>query len=492
MYVSLNISSNIIRVLSLNGRRVSKWGSLALKDGLVKDGLVLEPEIVGEAIAALFKSTDIPRQRVVASLAGLSFSYRFIRLPRLKTSEQEEAVLRAAGRDMALPLDDLYLSWQVLPGAGDEQAYFVLSVPKNLVDAALRALDAARITLRLMDLRPLALARAAARTDAIAVNLDADCFDIVFIAGGIPAVIHTIGPRSGEATLEDNIRQVAGELGKMAAFYQSGRPEVPLSPATPLLLAGDLAGDSPAAALLQAEVEYPVAALIPPVESPPGFPAASFAVSAGLALKTAPPPKKGGTGRFRDLDINVLAGKRRLERARRPPAAYVPLGVFLAIALVLLFPLYQAGARLAAGNALRQNELTETNRELNLAILAAEETARTEAIIDGITANTSAQRAANLDLLSARGDFSNLLDAVTRALPPDAAFTSVECDDSRVTVTGRTSSVFTAVAYAGALEATGRFSDVRITRLGEGDPVPAGDNISTPLRPIVFEVLLSR
>jgi Tfp pilus assembly protein PilN len=495
MYVSLNIGSRAIKVLSLSGGQVKKWGNLALKDGLVKDGLVLEPRAVGEAIGALFKATGIPRERVVAGLAGLSFTYRFLKLPRLKSSLQEEAVLRAAGREMSLPLDDLYLAWQALPGPGEEQSFFVLGVPRNLVDAVLQTLDAAGVPPYLMDLRPLALARAAARTDAIVVNLDIDCFDIVFIAGGIPRVVHSFSPRRGEATLEDNVRQVIDELGKMAAFYQGSRPQVPLSAATPLLLSGDLAGDSPAGALLQSEVDYPVEPMVPRVSYPPGFPAASYAASVGLALKKAPPPKteRRQTVRFYDLNVNILSGRRRRARTRRLPAAYVPLGAMLAIALVLLFPLYQAGARLTGENAALQEDLRVSDRELSLASLAAEETARTGAAIQAITDNTSARRAANRDILGARGEFSDVLGAVTAALPPGAIFVSIECDALRVAITGRTSSVFTAVAYAAALEATGRFSDVRITRLDEGDPAPTADNASLPSSgPVIFEVLLAR
>lgn len=496
MYVSLNISGNIIKVLSLKGRQVKKWGSLSLKEGLVKDGLVLEPAAVGEAIAGLFKSTSIQREGVVTSLAGLSFTYRFIRLPRLKPSRQEEAILRAAGREMSLPLDDLYLAWQALQGPGEEQTYFVLGVPKNLIDALLMTLAAAGVPPYLMDLRPLALARAAAKTDGIIVNLDADCFDIVIITGGIPRVLHSIGPRSGEATLEDNVRQVVDELGKMAAFYQSGRPEVPLSPDTPLLLAGDLAGDSPAAALLQAETDHPVEAFLPAVDSPPDFPAASYAASVGLALKRAAPPKaeKRQAGRFHDINVNILSGRRRRDRTRRRSATAVPFVISLAIALGGLFLLYRAGAQIDAGNADRRNALREADRELALATLAAEETSRTGESILAISANTSTLLAANRNILGARGEFSDVLGVVTRALPPEATFISIERDERHVAIAGQTSSVFSAVAYAIALEATGRFSDVRITRLDEGRPVtgPSSDNLSArPVIPIVFEVLLS-
>ena len=116
------------------------------------------------------------------------------------------------------------------PAQADEQVYFVVGVPRNLIDAAVQTLKIAGVSPYLMDLRPLALARTANRSDAIVVNLEPDCFDIVFITGGIPSVIHTISPRGEGATLEDNIHRLADELTKTAAFYQSNHPEAPLSP----------------------------------------------------------------------------------------------------------------------------------------------------------------------------------------------------------------------------------------------------------------------
>jgi hypothetical protein len=494
MCVSLNIGSGTIRVLSLKGKHVKKWGSLALQDGLVKDGIVREPDAVGKAIGALFRSTGLPRDRVTVGLSGLSFTYRFLRLPCLKSSWREEAVLRAAGREMSLPLDELYLSWRALPGLGEEQTFFVLGVPKRPVDAVLEALGAAGIKAEGMDLRPLALARAAARAEAIVVNLDADCFDIAFIAGGFVRLVHTISPRSREATLEDNVRQVADELGKMTAFYQSSRPEAPLSTDTPVLLSGDLAGDSPAAALLQAEVDYPVSPLVPPVEAPPGFPAASFAASAGLALKPAPPPKdRRGTCRFDDLNVDILAGKRRRDRTRRPPAAYILLGVVMTVTAVMLIPLYQASAALTTANAARQEDLREIKREIDLAGVAAAADSKTEAEIRAVTANTTAWLVANREILSTRGAFSDIVSVVTGALPARAVLTSIQCDSRRIAVSGQAPGVFTAVDYAAALEATGRFSDVRITRLDEGGAVPAAaENASAaPPGSIIFDVLLA-
>ncbi|HJX13552.1 MAG TPA: PilN domain-containing protein, partial [Dehalococcoidales bacterium] len=340
-----------------------------------------------------------------------------------------------------------------------------------------------------MDLRPLALARAAGRGDAIVVNMEPDSFDIVFITAGLPTVIHTISPRRDGATLEDNIRRLADELAKMAAFYQSGHPESPLSPATPLLLTGELAAGPPAIGLLQGEVEYPVAPLLPPVALPPELPAASFTASIGLALKkTNIKTPRQGDAPFHDININIFTGKYRRSRAPALPAGYIITGVLLAAAIVFLYPFYQAAWQLKAGNSARLAELDNLTREVGLATLTAEETVKKEETLREIITGTRAVRSVRESILGDRGNFTDYLGKVTLALPPGTDFTSVEMDSGRVTLQGEADSVFTVIDYATALEAAGAFREVRITRLDEAESAFSGEAGNV----IKFEIIMSR
>ncbi len=498
MRVGLNISNSSIQVLSLKGRQVKRWGSIALAKGLVRDGLVLQPQAVGEAIDSLFKSSQISKENVVVTLAGLSFTYRFLNLPRIKNSLLEEAILRAVKREISLPVDELYLSWQPLPGKGDEQSFFVLGVPRNLVDAALRTLNAARIEPYLMDLRPLALARVANRADAIVVNLQPDCFDIVFIAGGIPTVIHSISPRSEGATLEDNIRRLADELTKTAAFYRSSYPESRLDAANiPLLLTGELAAEAPVSGLLQAEVEYPVEPLLPPVEFPAELPVAAYTGSIGLALKN-PPPRAvtgGEENGFHDININILSGKYRKNRAKLIPIGHLLLGVFLAIAVIFLFLLYRGLIREKAQNTALEDELNAVSRQVNLAGLITEEAARTENTIREILVNTEALKSAEQSILGSRGTYSANLQRINAKLPPQTCFTSVEIHDNAIIARGETDSVFRVTDYAIALEGEKVFSEVRITNLDEyilaTSEAEEAENTPEQTSVITFEILIS-
>ena len=229
-YVTLNISSTSVRLLSVTGRQVRKWGSMPLPAGLVKDGLILRPKVVGAVISALFKSTGAPKKRVITSLTGLSFIHRILSLPRMERSDQSEAIQRAARKEMLLPLEELYLCWQAIGKRADETDFFVLGVPRNHIDALVQTLGEAGIQPYLVDLNPLALARVANRKEAIIVALEPDCFDIALVADGMPAIMHTINPRGEGATLEDNIRRLVDELSKTVEFYNINHPQNPLSP----------------------------------------------------------------------------------------------------------------------------------------------------------------------------------------------------------------------------------------------------------------------
>jgi Tfp pilus assembly protein PilN len=498
MYVALNISSNNIKVLSLKGRQVKKWASAALADGLVKDGLILQPQVVGEAVNSLFKSTGIPRDRVVASISGLSFTYRFLSLPRMKASLLEEAIIRAARKEISLPMDELYLSWQSLPSKDSELSFFVVGVPRNLIDAAVATLKAAAIEPYLMDLRPLALARTADRTEAIVINLEPDCFDIVFITGGVPMVTHTLIPRGESATLEDNIRRLADELTKTATFYQSNNPEAQINLSTPLLLTGEMAADSTASGLLQAEVEYPIEPLVPTVGFPADFPVDSYAATIGLALKTMPKKAaaKGEAVRFTDININLLDGKYRKPKAKPVRARYIVMGVILALAVVLLYPLYRAHAQLQTDNTALEASLNDVRRELNIAVITNEDDNIAEDAITTIYSVTNAVKNASISILGTRGVFTTELELVTSLIPQNTLFTSIEIGPNDISIQGETDSVFTVVDYAAALEATGAFPGVRITLLDDTQPAVASEESpaawQSQVGVVTFEILIQK
>jgi Tfp pilus assembly protein PilN len=497
MYTALNISSRNIKILSLKGKRVNTWASIDLTEGLVRDGLVLQPEAVAEAINSLFRSTGIPKTNVIASVAGLPFTYRTISLPQLKPALFEEAILRAAKKEISLPLDELYVSWQPIASKGEEQEYFVLGVPRNTIDTLIQTLKLADVEPDLIGIRSLALARAANRSDAIIVSMEPDCFDIVLVTNGLPSVLHTMSPRTEGATLEDNVHRLADELTKIVAFNQSSNPNFQLSPSTPLLLTGESAAEATNSGLLQAEIEYPLEPLIPPVEFPNDFPIASYTTSIGLALKRTAikPSARGEATPFNDININILEGRYRKLKTKPTASKGVLLAALLVVAIGILFPLYQMRAQVINDNQALETEISNVNRELSLATLVNEETLKTETTISELTATTEAIKAANQNILGVRGYFNTGLQMVTKIMPSEIYFTSIEILKESIVIQGEADNVFTVIQYATALETTGAFTEVRITQLDEAAvTAPASGETETPsqVNVITFEILCKK
>jgi len=469
MYVTLNISATSMRLLSVEGSRVKKWGDVSLAPELVRDGLILQPKAVGAVIDDLFESMKVPKERVIITLTGLSFTYRILSLPRMKPDLLEEAILRGAKREIPLPLEELYLSWQAIGSKDDEMDFFVLGVPRNLIDAMVQTLEEAGVKPYIMGLKPLALARAANRGDALIVDLEPDCFDIVLVANGIPAIMHTITPRGeGADDMEDNIRRLADELSKTVKFYNSSHPENLLSPTTPLLLTGELSTNATASKIIQAEIEYPVEPLVPPLEFPTDLPIALYATNMGLALKKVPWKQglKGDATRFHDINLNILPGKKEA-RAFSVSIRNILLTLALIIIIGLLSPLYLVKSQADAETVRLQAELSGVSQELRQARLAIDEAKQIEDTINEIAADVETLKQEHQGILSKEDNFASKLTLVTDALPSGAHFTYIEVGTGQLTVKGEADSSFTVISYAMALESQGVFPEVRVAEIGE-------------------------
>jgi type IV pilus assembly protein PilM len=491
MYVTLNISATRIRLLSVQGKQVQSWGDAPLATGLVSDRLILEPKAVGEAIDALFSSTKVPKERVITSLTGLPFTYRILSLPRLKPALLEEAILRGARKELPLPLEELYLSWQAIATRDDEIDFFVLGVPRNPVDAMVRTLEEAGIEPYIMDLKSLALARAANREDALIVELEPDCFDIILVAKGVPAIMHTITPRGGEASVEDNIRRLTDELSKTIKFYNSSHPESFLNPTTPLLLTGELSTNTTVSKIIAAEIEYPVKPLIPPLEFPADLPIAEYAANMGLALKKTPQKKiaKGDVAGYHDINLNILPGKKR-SRVLSLLIQNIFLPLALIIVIGLLSPLYLVESKADVETERLQAELSRVSQELRQARLAIDEAKQIEETTNEIEASVETLKQAHQFILS-KDDFTSELTLITNALPSEAYFTFIEVGTDQVTVRGEADSSFTVISYTMALESLGNFSEVRLAQISESQSTEA-ETTEVETSGVSFMIVISK
>ncbi len=364
--VTLEIDTTAIRLMETGEGKVMKWASLSLDPNLFEDGVISDPPALSAAVRQLMDSSGIRARDVIASVSGLYSVSRIVAVPTPPGEAiTRDAVLEAAEEIMPLSMDGLYLSWQTIASSEGTQQALVVGVPRDIIDAEVRALRAAGINPRTLDLKALALARAVNKEQALILNIEPSSFDIIIVVNGIPEVIRTLAWQPDSLTEEERVEHLAMNLELTVGFYNSHHADTPLDPATPFLITGQMSADPDLVEKLPARVGYHLESLTPPLECPKHMPVSQYAVNIGLALKGMTPSKSPSHVKDSYLppDINLLPAT---YKPWRPSARQVYLAGAIIAAIVLLFPLYQMTSGAMGKTANLQAEYTSLNNRLQL------------------------------------------------------------------------------------------------------------------------------
>jgi type IV pilus assembly protein PilM len=104
------------------------------------DGVITKPEIIAEAAKNLFEHEligDITTRRVAVAIPAYRTFTRSLHLPRLQAKQLAEAVELEAEQYISMPLDELYLDYQIVKQDADSTELFVVAVPRKIVDSYL-------------------------------------------------------------------------------------------------------------------------------------------------------------------------------------------------------------------------------------------------------------------------------------------------------------------------------------------------------------------
>jgi type IV pilus assembly protein PilM len=355
---TLFIRDDAVNLLVMEGRRVKKWASLSLEPGLVSQGVVVDEAQVADRLKELFKLAGVTASRVITGLSGLDSLYRMISLPELPEAVVAEAVKQEARRVIPVPLDEVYLSYQILPSAEGETRIFLATFPRNAADTLISTLRRAGIEPYIMDLAPLALCRTLDEPWAIIVNARLDHLDIMVIEDRLPQLIRRLS-LSGEATsLSERLPIIAEEIDRTVTFYNSSHKAKPLDSTVPMFVCGDLEEAPESWQSLAGKLECPVSILPSPVEFPGGFNPNEFMVNIGLALKELFPAK--GETNFSLVNFNALP-EEYIPKAVRLSTFLVPIGIIIGAGL-LVYMGFMVRTSMAHTSVLRSQLVPVENR----------------------------------------------------------------------------------------------------------------------------------
>ena len=472
---TLNISSNVIKYIATNGNGKLKHGSVP-PEGLINNGLILQPDAIASQIKSLFASNALPKNKVICSINGLPFSYRLFTLPKMEPAAFTEALVRVIRKEMPISPDEMYLLWQAYPAENNEWQVLVAGITRQPVDNLIKTLSAAGISPYCLDLQHLSLARLTAESDAIIVECEKDYSNIVMLVGGVPQALHIIPSLGPQAAVQDEIRQVVGRLNKMVNFYNGNHPKNPIKDTAKILLTGELVNEKSVVELVQQEANYPVELLIPANKEISDLPANEYAVNAGSLLMKVIPEKQvtKNTAPYRSINLGRIAGE--LQGAAISSLSnkvlFGSIAILVGITALIFAFLSQNQVRTEIGEI--QAQLDGANAAYNAAKSALDTSKTVQNNIANIENQISLVNSGYQSILDSP-DYVSDIAAITQSQPEGIMFTALDIGSEQITVFGRADVPFSVVQFARNLEFIGGFPKAEIERVdwassGAGPP----------------------
>lgn len=473
---TIYIDDASIRVLGVSGKRPRKWAADPLDAKLVRDGFIVDEPAVAARVRTLWAKEQMGSGRVIAGISGINCLYRLLSLPELPKNLLPEAVRREASRAFGLPLDQLYISWQTLPSQKQgETLVYVTGATRTTVDTIVRTLKRAGLNPYMMDIAPLALARATAEQHALIVDLQMASLDIVIKMDRMPEVVRSV-PVSRAASPDERLNLVKQEMQRAVTFYNSSHPDAPIGDDIPILVAGELGERQDLWPQLLGRVERRIEPLATPLESPADFMPFAYAPLVGLALKEFGRDAEGYSRiNFNALPEAYIPRPRPLAELLFPPALIVA-GLAIAAMGFLVFNAYNLT------DALRGRDTANTQLITSLAAQVNTERGALEEERDGLTATLAETE----ETAQAKEDRANALDGRLRSFslqeqtintdlgeinrtPAGVHLASVSHGGSIVNLSGTGANEQAVFTYARQLRASGHWSLVTLTNMSTAD-----------------------
>ena len=459
---ALNISAGNIKILSRQGKEL-KWLAAPLSSGSIKNGLILQPEATAGEIKTLLRSGKLAPGRVICSVNGLPFTYRLFNVPALDNVSLDEAVLRMARQEMAIAPDEMYLAWQAFPGADGEYQVLAVGVTRRPVDNLTQTLSAAGVSPWLLDLPHLALARLCPYPDAVIVDFEKDCSNIVMIVGGIPRGLQMVPGVTGEASDRDRAGQAMDKLARMVEFYNSGHPDNPLREPLKLLVTGELLEEPEVLEYIRLQPGYSVE-MLGVKNTVSGINAGRLPVNAGMF--DIPYQDAKNTLPCRCLDMSEAVREKRPKFDFRGACRklVIPLAVFVGLGLLAMSWLSMQKAQADLVNA--QSDAALANAALADKISAFQNGIAMETKINSINSRINDINAGRRVIFAPRG-YVDEVAAIVVSLPPNVTINKLDVNSKDIAVDGIAADTSMVVQYASNLEESGRFARAEINSIGK-------------------------
>lgn len=114
------------------------YGVGGFDSSAIKDGVIMNHESIAKSALDLFKNAlvgDITTRRVAITVPASRTFSRVMKLPKLTNNEIEEAVKSETEQYIPVPIENLYLDYDVISRTEKEIELFAVAIPKIIIDS---------------------------------------------------------------------------------------------------------------------------------------------------------------------------------------------------------------------------------------------------------------------------------------------------------------------------------------------------------------------
>jgi type IV pilus assembly protein PilM len=295
--IGLDIDGRYLAAAQVSGGRVIRCASQNLPEGLVRDGEVSDPEVLGQHLKSFASAAGLPRN-VRLGVANQQIVVRVVELPRIEDDKQRDAAVRfQASEAIAMPLDEAVLDHQIAgfttAADGTPRMQVVLvAARRKMVETLLEAVKAAGLKAEGVDLDAFALVRAL----AVATDEEDPRARVFCHLGGVTNLAVAVGtncfftrPLSAVWDEEDAGSRLADEI-RLSIDYYMTQPQA--KPVGEVVLSGPGSVNAELTEALETQLGMPIqvpaplgvldGSVLDPTEDPH-----RYTVAAGLSLGAA-------------------------------------------------------------------------------------------------------------------------------------------------------------------------------------------------------------
>ena len=466
--VSIYIDDISIRLMVTRGRRITKLADVPLDVSLVDIDTKEQENELTVKIKGLLKSNKVSAKKIILGLSGLHCLTRPVVLPELPRAMVKEAIIREAKRVLPVPLEQLYISWQIVSVSEGAIQAFMVAIPRQMADMVMRIFSQAGCKPYLMDIKPLALARLSREATALILDVQSKEFDIVIMVNGVPQPVRTVSFPQESLPLLERLSIVKEDVKRTVQFYNTNSSDSKIQPGTTMYVSGELSDEPEVYESLANELGFKASLLASPLKCIKQLDPSHHLVNVGLALKESIREAGSLLPNLNTLPEPYQPKQVSMNRILAIPAYGVAIGIIILLAMTV----QNAAAEIIS----KQNQLDTANYLLEkkqndkkaLAQVIADTQQQITTTEQAYAVYTNALKSMNKtgDLMNK--DIKVTVDDIVAGLYLE----NISESRNQININGKADSEQQVLQYVRNLDATGRFSEITISVIktsGTGD-----------------------